>query len=100
MPEKDNNSLLFTILMEFEGTTSASQVNAGSVDEALRLWADRLSEPGCYGLSGAAAHRLQIALGTDGMEGVNGLSNVWCTTAVAGESLAILHVVKTAMPIR
>jgi hypothetical protein len=101
MPDKGNNNPLFTILMEFEGTTSASQVRASSVNEALRLWADRLCEPGCYGLSEAAAHRLRKAMGgEDGAEGVNGLSNVWCTTAIAGESLAILHVVKTVTPIR
>jgi hypothetical protein len=100
MPDKDNNNLLFTVLMEFEGTTSASQVKASSADDALRLWALRLSESGCYGLSGPAARQLQIALATDGMEGIDGLANVWCTTATVGERLAILHIVKTEIPIQ
>jgi hypothetical protein len=100
MPDKVNNSLLFTVLMEFAGTTSASQVRAASAEDALRMWAVRLSEPGCYGLSEPAARQLRNALATDGMEGIHGLSNVWCTTATVGERLAILHIVKTAIPIQ
>lgn len=95
MRDKDSNSPLFTVLMEFDGTTSASQVNAKDEIQALRLWASRLLESGCYGLSETAARQLQTALATEELERVAGLSNVWCTTAVTGGRLALFHIVRT-----
>lgn len=50
--ELDNtNRRPFTIILDFEGTTSASQVEAISVDDAVRLSAKGLNRAGSYGLT-------------------------------------------------
>jgi hypothetical protein len=96
MPAKANNNLLFTVIMEFDGTTSASQIKASHAEEALQIWASRLLKNGRHGLSQRAASELQNVLETDRVEEIRGLFNVWCTTALAEERLAILHIVNTS----
>jgi len=106
MVGRTRQSNLYTVIMEFDGTTSVSQVVARDVRGALRLWLDRLREPGSYGLSRSALRRLQVAF-TEECEMMNGVTpvnirgaiNVWCTTAVVGRraprKLALLNIVKT-----
>ena len=90
---------LYTVIMEFEGTTSVSQTTASTVVEALALWADGLRQPENYGLSSASAHRLFDCIREEKdvkPVGIRETVNVWCTTVLAGDSLALLNIVKTS----
>jgi hypothetical protein len=55
-------SRLFTVVMEFEGTTSVAQLLAPSVEDAVTLWVKGLSDPVVYGLTGRQRARLARGL--------------------------------------
>jgi hypothetical protein len=89
---------LFTIIMQFAGTTSAAQVLAGDANQALTLWVDALSSGSHYGLSASDAARLRDSITKDADTepvGITGQTNVWCTTALSRKDLAILHIIET-----
>lgn len=92
---------LFTVIMEFEGTTSVSQVRARSANEALKLWARKLQTPEVYALKKKQAAKLIKGFkqfddfGYQDAVALTGLSNVWCTFVSGGRSSALLNIVAT-----
>jgi hypothetical protein len=104
---------LFTVILEFEGTTSVSQVWASSPVYALDRWRDGLCDHGTYGLTGDQASRLAKSLElakslgneADAQAESDGgpfptpvatVENVWCTsTLTEHNSLALLNIVET-----
>jgi hypothetical protein len=90
--------MLFTMILEFEGTTSVSQFSGRNVGEAYRSWFQGLKDPSRFGLGADQAERLASALSCDGLSSPTPLANsnnVWCTTALVGEKLALLNFVAT-----
>lgn len=90
--------MLFTIILEFEGTTSVSQFAGPSVDVAYRDWFEGLKDPGRYGLNPKQAERLAAALSFDGLRSPTPLAstkNVWCTSTHVDENYALLNFVAT-----
>ncbi len=90
--------MLFTIILEFEGTTSVSQFAASSVDEAYRSWFQELKDAGRYGLNQLQAERLAAALSFDGIRTPTPLAyttNVWCTSTHVDDNYALLNFVAT-----
>ena len=88
---------LYTILLEFESTTSVSQFRAASSTEALELWSRHLGDGHRYGLSPVQAQ--SIASDWDAQFSacpLNDVLGVWCHTVLAGASLALFNVVATA----
>jgi len=89
---------LFTVIMEFDGTTAAAQIRARDCDAALYGWLKELDTDGAYGLTKAQRIHLKAAY-RPGVHGtpvpINGLGNVWCLTVSVNGSLALLHLVKT-----
>lgn len=91
-------AISFTVVMEFDGTTSVSQFVAKPAANALKLWLARLAEPNAFGLSRRSARLLQTAFVDDSsaeLTTLKGVVGVWCTTALAGDKLALIHLVKT-----
>ncbi|HTC31918.1 MAG TPA: hypothetical protein VK724_01025 [Bryobacteraceae bacterium] len=92
--------MLFTIILEFEGTNSVSQFSAAGPSAAYQKWLKGLENPNKYGLTpqqgravikalaaNRALHRqVNEALGRNYRELVplQGLTKVWCVTASAG----------------
>jgi len=96
MHDKANGNELFTVILEYEGTTSAAQVRAPSADDAVHIWFESLKEEGAYGLTGAQRDKMRTAFDADESPvPIHGLGNVWCKTTLAGDRLALLHLVKT-----
>ena len=99
MRDEVKGKRLFTVFLELEGTTSVSQFNAASVEEALDLWVENLTGPQDYGLTEDQALRLATAFRSDcdakSLVPLKGLQRVWCTTCRAGNSLALLNLVET-----
>ena len=91
-------AMLFTIILEFEGTTSVRQFSGENVEEAYRRWFEGLKDPSAYGLNADQGARLSAAISFEGFESLTPLSstlNVWCTTALVGETLALMNFVAT-----
>jgi len=96
MQGKRNNDHLFTVIMEFSGTTSASQVMAANPIQALRKWGRKLYKKDAYGLTEDQASNLLKEF--DELEEVvlqKGLVNVWCTAIKAERDLALFHLIQT-----
>lgn len=99
MPGKPSANHLYTVVLEFSGTTSVSQVRAASIQGAMSQWINKLSESDAYGLSEEAACQLHEAL--EAQEGIGvlvpieGLHSVWCVSALAGGELAVLNLIET-----
>lgn len=90
--------MLFTIVLEFEGTTSVSQFSGRNVAEAYRRWFQGLDDPGRYGLDSNQVQRLTSALSAEPLQPPTPLAateNVWCTTTLVGGELALLNFVAT-----
>ena len=89
---------LFTVIMEFDGTTAAAQIRARDCDAALNGWLKALDTDGAYGLTKAQRVSLKAAYrpGVDGTPvQISGLGNVWCLTVSVNGRLALLHLVRT-----
>ena len=65
MEPPNNTKSLFTVVMEFEGTTSVSQVRADGPAEAVRHWLERLGSGTAYGLTRDQARRLREGFSGD-----------------------------------
>jgi len=91
---------LFTVIMEFRGTTSVSQFVAADPQSAMKLWQEGLAGPNPYGLSDSSARRLlKAAIAQEPCDvpvPLEGLKSVWCRTVLAGGQLALLNIVKTS----
>ncbi len=90
---------LFTVLMEFEGTTSPSQFTARDVEQAFKKWLKGLHKPNRYGLT--ERQRLRVVKGAEdtpymAASLLSGLQNVWCVTLLAKRGgLVLLNIVQT-----
>lgn len=88
----------FTIVVEFEGTTSVSQLPANDPTEAVRRWFERLGNGDPYGLSADQARRLKAEfLGCEHRRPVplSGLFNAWCTSVFGGDTSALFNIILT-----
>ncbi len=77
--------MLFTVILEFEGTNSVSQFTATDANEAFMEWMGGLNEPARYGLTRAQGIEIASTLADRLTEGIHqapvaleGLRNVWC----------------------
>lgn len=87
---------LYTVLLDYAGGTYIAQVSASSPRAALTKWARSVPD------------NLKLIVGPDacwaiktGFEGdlsvsrVKGVRGVWCSSALAGEELALVHLIAT-----
>jgi hypothetical protein len=96
MHDKGNNRSLYTVILEFSGTTSAAQVRAQTPEAAINEWSKALKTDEAYGLTPSQASDLLTAFDTEeGITAIRGLGNVWCKTLLPHEELALLHIIKT-----
>jgi hypothetical protein len=91
---------LFTIIMEFDGTTSASQFRTNSPLAALQLWLEQLSQPNSFGLTDAQRSKLAEGSGDPDLNltpvALEGLQNIWCSTVSGGRrKMALLNIIET-----
>lgn len=89
---------LYTVIMEYEGTTSVSQTTAKNAADALESWSVGLGQPEYYGLAPSSARRLLKCVRENqdiALVNIDGTCNAWCVTFLSGENLALLNIVKT-----
>ncbi|HTX34180.1 MAG TPA: hypothetical protein VME43_04135 [Bryobacteraceae bacterium] len=91
---------IYTIVMDFEGTACATQIIALSVNHALQSWLDDLGLVGIYGLTDEQRGRLTTAVAESHwkVKHLQNLQNTWWVTITPDDgSMALLHVVETAV---
>jgi hypothetical protein len=96
---------LFTVVMDFEGTTSVSQFVARSPREAMTRWAADLSKPDSYALTDGQRARLLRGfedgehyrdVGFHSPVRLLGLQNAWCSTvSCIRKGMALLNIIET-----
>lgn len=79
MLDNSKDESVYTIIMEFAGTTSAAQIRAHSPTESFEKWTSGLLKERAYGVTTSEAERLRRAVATVEIVRVDGLLNVWCT---------------------
>lgn len=92
---------LYTVVLEFDGGTYVSQVNARLAQHALAKWADCLDHEEVKGLGDDGKNALRDELAADARVGqdlvpVKGAKNVWSATALVRGKFALMNVVRTA----
>jgi hypothetical protein len=95
---KQKKDMLFTLLLEFDGVNSVSQLEASSESAALLDWIRQLEHPERFGLDEKQGVALRRAFQIDEGRSPTPLAerrNVWCTTALAGKKLVLLNIVAT-----
>jgi hypothetical protein len=86
---------LFTMILEFDGGTYISQVQASSPDDAAVKHADYLV--GLNGMRTATTRRrLAERLSQERPVAIEGVRKVWCCFATVGKKLALVNIVATA----
>ncbi len=102
---------LFTVILEFEGTTSVSQFSAVDPEQAFQKWQERLDNPVEVGLRPDRARALAEALQESRSEEeqsaqrhgrrcsvlvpLQETTNVWCVSELVGRKLALINIVGT-----
>lgn len=108
-PILNQSQKLFTIILEFDGVNSVSQVKAATPEEALQKWEGRLGVPGEYGLKNDDAkmlvrmieeerrsHRRDEQLFNRASSFVRPLAdvrNVWCLWPFLDNRSALINIV-------
>ena len=89
---------LFTCIMDYEGGTYISQVKAVSVRAACMTWARKLDISQIEGLGAKGKLSLidEMREESDHIVSINGVSNVWCVTALVRNKLVIVNFIQTA----
>lgn len=87
---------LFTVVSEFNDTTSVMQVSALDVVEAVEAWARQLRDDMPFGSSSdRVAEAVEESLLTIPPTPVAGVVKVWCLSAVIDGQLCLANIVET-----
>jgi len=93
------NDRLFTIISEFRGTTSVTQVSARDQEDAVLAWAGKLRLERPFGrASSYLAKSAEADLEGYPPVAIKGISNVWCITGSCGGDFMLADIVETVSP--
>lgn len=85
----------YTFIMEFDGGTYVSQVNAPSEKSACLKWARTLDLSAIQGLNDRERESLIEQMKDDSPVALTGTVNVWCITALIRGKHALINFVRT-----
>lgn len=89
---------LYTFVLEFEGGTYVSQVEAASVELAPSAWATAITPGTTQGMPDASLRELCEAIAEQVPVRLDGLQQVWCISPLVRGRMALVHFVLTARP--
>ena len=93
---RSSTMALYTILLDYAGGTYVAQTKAMSEGEALDSWIAKLGSGGIgEGPSVEVANAFQD-LGAGRPRPLEGVTSVWCSSAVGKQGLALVNIVKTS----
>ena len=87
---------LYTFILDFEGGTYVSQVEAQHPKKATRLWATQLEIQHIPNFTQAMKENLKRSVEHDDATPVEGVSNVWCLAILTShDKPGLVNIVKT-----
>lgn len=86
---------LFTFILDFDGGTYISQIEARSFEAAPAVWAASLVPGEVRGMGEASIRELRAAVEKDSPVQLEGLVQAWCVSALVRGRLALVHMVET-----
>ncbi|MGF1717796.1 hypothetical protein L4D08_23325 [Photobacterium chitinilyticum] len=90
---------VYTLILEYDGATYMSQVEASNEKAALNSWSEELDVCSIDGFPLIDAEKVLIGLEDQAPTPVQKLTNVWNLTFAVGHDLAVLHLIKTELQI-
>lgn len=87
---------LYTFILEFDGGTYISQVQAQDAKSAPEVWGASLKSGDVRGLRDASIRRLRADLASDEPVPLTGLEMVWCMSTLVRGRLALVNFVQTS----
>jgi hypothetical protein len=90
---------LYTFVLEYQGGTYIYQRNGRTLEDGLAKWAanlpiEKIEAAGPTFEADLEAGIVDI-LNNAGISSINGVSNVWCCTFIASDSLGIVTIIAT-----
>ncbi|WP_299013211.1 hypothetical protein [uncultured Photobacterium sp.] len=86
---------IYTLILEYDGATYMSQVEASDEQTALGAWSEEQDICAIDGFPLIDADKILNNLAEQAPTPVSKLLNVWNSTFAVGHDLAILHLIKT-----
>lgn len=90
-----NKISLYTIVLDFKGSTYITQVQASSYRAVLRIWANSLLPGVIRGMREASIRQLRAELADVEPVLLDGLQHAWCTSVLVRGRLALINFVRT-----
>ncbi len=87
---------LFTMILEYRGTTAISQVRAAGAKAAVQKWTKTFDYGSVLGVTAIAKSELVEGFTREEPVPVKDTRNVWCSTALEDGRMALLNIVRTA----
>ncbi len=87
---------LFTMILEYRGTTAISQVRAPGAKTAVQKWTKAFDYGAVLGLGASGKKQLVEGFTREEPIPVKNTSNVWCATASGDGGMALLNIIRTA----
>lgn len=85
---------LFTFLMDFQGGTYLSQVNA-PFETSCNVWASSVEVSEIAGFGELQRDQLIACMNHESPTALENMDGVWCVTALIDNDLVLVHIVKT-----
>jgi hypothetical protein len=86
---------LFTMILEYRGTTAISQVRAAAPKAALQKWTKSFDYGSVLGVTAVSRSQLLEGFTREDPVPVKDTKNVWCSTALEDGRMALLNIVRT-----
>jgi hypothetical protein len=87
---------LFTMILEYRGTTAISQVRAPGAKTAVQKWTKTFDYGSVLGMGASGKTQLVKGFTREDPVPVKNTSNVWCATALEDGRMALLNIIRTA----
>lgn len=86
---------LYTFVLEYEGGTYISQIEADSPNNGSKLWAENLDEREIYNFGSKSKEILLAQISEETPVPIMNIENVWCVSYIIRGKLALVNIVQT-----
>ena len=93
------SSEFYTFILDYKGGTYLTQIEA-PLRDAVTQWAEEIDTSVVDSLDEAQKAGLVENVADEVPTPVEGMVNVWCVSSLIGDGPALVHIVKTDMPIQ
>ena len=89
--------MVYTLIVDFEGSTMVAQVADSDIKSAMLNWANSINVKEWVGLDENGKHLLIEELKEEDRDivQISDTKNVWCVTELVNDKLFLIHIVNT-----